>query len=32
MTIETPDHIEALKRIGRIVSLTLQQMLDAAPP
>src|SRR5437016_9399035 len=32
MTIETQDDIVALKRIGRIVSLTLQHMLDAAEP
>ncbi|HPR45263.1 MAG TPA: type I methionyl aminopeptidase [Ottowia sp.] len=32
MTIETQDDVAALKRIGRIVSLVLQQMLDAARP
>lgn len=32
MTIETQDDVVALKRIGRIVSLTLQRMLDAAEP
>ncbi|MDH6590276.1 methionyl aminopeptidase [Variovorax sp. TBS-050B] len=32
MTIETQDDVLALKRIGRIVSLVLQQMLDAARP
>lgn len=32
MTIETQDDLVALKRIGRIVSLTLQKMLDAAEP
>ncbi|MBB4224112.1 type I methionyl aminopeptidase [Variovorax guangxiensis] len=32
MTIETQDDVIALKRIGRIVSLTLQRMLDAAEP
>jgi methionyl aminopeptidase len=32
MTIETQQDVEALKRIGRIVSLTLQTMLDAARP
>lgn len=32
MTIETQDDIVALQRIGRIVSLTLQRMLDAAEP
>lgn len=32
MTIETQDDIIALKRIGRIVSLTLQKMLDGAEP
>lgn len=32
MTIETEDDVAALKRIGRIVSLVLQQMLDAAEP
>jgi methionyl aminopeptidase len=32
MTIETHDDVVALKRIGRIVSLTLQRMLDAAEP
>ncbi|MET3463932.1 type I methionyl aminopeptidase [Variovorax atrisoli] len=32
MTIETQDDVVALQRIGRIVSLTLQRMLDAAEP
>jgi len=32
MTIETEDDVTALKRIGRIVSLVLQEMLDAAEP
>jgi methionyl aminopeptidase len=32
MTIETQDDVEALQRIGRIVSLVLQEMLDAAEP
>ena len=32
MTIETQDDVVALKRIGRIVSLTLQRMLGAAEP
>lgn len=32
MTIETQDDVVALKRIGRIVSLVLQRMLDAAEP
>jgi methionyl aminopeptidase len=32
MTIETQDDVIALKRIGRIVSLVLRQMLDAAEP
>lgn len=32
MTIETDDDVAALKRIGRIVSTVLQQMLDAAEP
>jgi methionyl aminopeptidase len=32
MTIETQEDVVALKRIGRIVSLTLQRMLDAAQP
>lgn len=32
MTIETQDDVVALQRIGRIVSLTLQTMLDAAEP
>jgi methionyl aminopeptidase len=32
MTIETQDDINGLKRIGRIVSITLQTMLDAARP
>jgi methionyl aminopeptidase len=32
MTIETQDDVVALKRIGRVVSLVLQQMLDAAKP
>ena len=29
MTIETQDDVVALQRIGRIVSLVLQRMLDA---
>lgn len=32
MTIETEDDIAALKRIGRVVSSVLRQMLDAAEP
>ena len=32
MTIETHDDVVALKRIGRIVSLVLHRMLDAAEP
>jgi methionyl aminopeptidase len=32
MTIETQDDVVALRRIGRIVSKTLQRMLDAAEP
>lgn len=32
MTIETQDDVVALKRIGRIVSMVLRQMLDAAEP
>ena len=32
MTIETQDDVVALKRIGRIVSLVLRRMLDAAEP
>lgn len=32
MTIETEEDVVALKRIGRIVSSVLQQMLDAAEP
>jgi methionyl aminopeptidase len=32
MTIETEDDVIALKRIGRIVSHVLQEMLDAAEP
>ena len=32
MTIETEDDVTALKRIGRIVSSVLQEMLDAAEP
>ncbi|MCG2595402.1 type I methionyl aminopeptidase [Ramlibacter sp. XY19] len=32
MTIETQDDVVGLQRIGRIVSLVLQQMLDAAEP
>ncbi len=32
MTIETQDDVEALKRIGRIVSLVLEKMLQAAEP
>lgn len=32
MTIESADDVLALKRIGRIVSLVLQEMLDAAEP
>lgn len=32
MTIETEDDVTALKRIGKIVSYVLQEMLDAAEP
>ena len=32
MTIETEDDVVALKRIGKIVSYVLQEMLDAAEP
>jgi methionyl aminopeptidase len=32
MTIETQDDVVALKRIGKIVSYVLQEMLDAAEP
>lgn len=32
MTIETEDDVIALKRVGRIVSYVLQEMLDAAEP
>lgn len=32
MTIETEDDVAALKRIGKIVSSVLQEMLDAAEP
>lgn len=32
MTIETEDDVAALKRIGRVVSLALHEMLDAAEP
>ena len=32
MTIETENDVAALKRIGRIVSHVLQEMLDAAEP
>lgn len=32
MTIETQDDVDALKRIGKIVSFVLQKMLDAAEP
>lgn len=32
MTIETQDDVVALKKIGRVVSLTLQRMLGAAEP
>jgi methionyl aminopeptidase len=32
MTIETEDDVVALKRIGRIVSYVLQEMLDTAEP
>src|SRR5512139_1590279 len=32
MTIETKDDIVGLKRIGQIVSLVLQRMLDVAEP
>lgn len=32
MTIETQDDIAGLKRIGQVVSLVLQRMLDAAEP
>lgn len=30
MTIETQDDVAALKRIGKIVSYVLQEMLDAS--
>jgi methionyl aminopeptidase len=32
MTIETQDDVDGLKKIGRIVSITLQTMLDSAQP
>lgn len=32
MTIETQEDVLALKKVGRIVSVTLQTMLDAAEP
>ncbi len=32
MTIQTHDDVLALEKVGRIVSLTLQRMLDAAEP
>jgi methionyl aminopeptidase len=32
MTIESEDDVAALKRVGRIVSFVLQEMLDAAEP
>ncbi len=32
MTVETEDDVAALKRIGKIVSYVLQEMLDAARP
>jgi methionyl aminopeptidase len=32
MTIETQDDVLALKKIGRVVSMTLHQMLNAAEP
>lgn len=32
MTIESQEDVDALKRVGRVVSLTLQTMLDAARP
>lgn len=32
MTVETEDDVAALKRIGKIVSYVLQEMLDAAQP
>lgn len=32
MTIETQDDIAGLKRVGKVVSLVLQRMLDAARP
>lgn len=32
MTIQTQQDVESLKQIGRVVSLTLQTMLDAAEP
>jgi methionyl aminopeptidase len=32
MTIETEQDVAALKRIGKIVSYVLQEMLDAAEP
>jgi methionine aminopeptidase len=32
MTVETEDDVAALKRIGKIVSYALQEMLGAAEP
>ena len=32
MTIETENDVVALKRIGKIVSMVLHEMLDAAEP
>ena len=32
MTIETQDDVIALEKVGRIVSMTLTRMLDAAEP
>jgi methionyl aminopeptidase len=32
LTIESQEDVDALKRVGRVVSLTLQAMLDAARP
>lgn len=32
MTIETQDDVDGLQRVGRVVSLVLQHMLDATEP
>src|SRR5262245_5089323 len=32
MTIETQDDVDALRRVGRIVAVVLEQMLDSIEP